>query len=273
MESPLPDLVQTGLAIFWLLALSGIVGVCFFPQLSALFSYGLRSKPPPSSFPAPPTINSRAAWIFIYSVAVGASATALATSFLSPDPEVPIALALFVLQALRRLLETLYIAKHSARPFNPIAMLGAVLFYLAAPLTLSCSTGLCATFKPRPPTRVALAVELFAAASVGQHLVHRALAGAPPVRGKYGVARGGLFELVCCPHYTAEVALYLCFFMLCPGVLVLAMLAFVVGNLTVSALETAKWYQRTFPVELLPRSRKVGIRGTRLGQAMFKIKI
>lgn len=269
MQLSLESVVRACLAMFWFAGLSGIAGAYLFPQISAMSSYGIRSKPLPISFPKPPNmrlfggfgkeigVDSKTGWTFIYSVALGASMTALAASCFPPDPDVPIALALLVLQALRRLLEALYIHKHSVRPLNPVVVLGGVLFYLAAPLTLSCSSSVCATFKPHPPTRVALAVELFAAASVGQNHIHRALAGAPPLRGKYGVARGGLFELVCCPHYTAEIAIYVCFFVLCPGVLVFAMLAFVAGNLSVSALETAKWYLRTFPAEFLPRNRKV----------------
>lgn len=77
--------------------------------------------------------------------------------------------------------------------------------------------------------------------------------------GRYALPYAGLFEFVSCPHFFAEIVLYIAllgFSILSAGSLsaarvagsvAAAMLFWVVTNLTVTALQTHAWYQSTFP--------------------------
>lgn len=71
----------------------------------------------------------------------------------------------------------------------------------------------------------------------------------------YKIPTGGLFELVSCPHYLAEVVIY-CGLVLATGgqLLPLLMLVWVAVNLVLAAGATHKWYRRRF--KAYPPARK-----------------
>ncbi len=117
--------------------------------------------------------------------------------------------------------------------------------------------------RPRPEWRNLLTaahaalVAAFACASAVQHGAFRTLARLRRKEGScYVLPRGGCFELVSCPHYGAEVAVYACL----SGILGwrhrsgLLVLLWVAVNQTVAALMSHFWYQDNFPN--YPKSRK-----------------
>lgn len=74
---------------------------------------------------------------------------------------------------------------------------------------------------------------------------------AKPLVGKYGIPKGSGFGAVACPHYTAEIAIYVSLTSIAPGLPSLMMLAFVVINLAQSGIQNTNWYRETFG-KLLP---------------------
>jgi hypothetical protein len=253
------SVLRQGLTAVWSVSVLAVASTALSPILSALATYGVRrslARPPAFELPLP-KLSPLAGWTVLYTVAVLASASAaVVVARADTLSRTPITLALFLLQACRRLFETRFVHRHSAGEINPVVVVFGSAFYVAAALTLAVERSLAMKLATCSPARLAFSLSLFAAASLLQHDAHRALAAAPPLRGKYGVPRGGLFELVCCPHYTTEVAVYASLLCLCPGRLTLLMLTFVASNLAVSAGQTHAWYAKTFAPELLPIGRK-----------------
>jgi len=78
---------------------------------------------------------------------------------------------------------------------------------------------------------------------------------AAPRHGGYQIPRGGMFELVSCPHYLGEIVIYLGLALLTwPAIRPRLMLLWVVVNLVLAAGPTHRWYHTTFPE--YPRQRK-----------------
>jgi hypothetical protein len=247
------DIVRAALAAFWVIAITLYPISAMIPLLAASMTYGVRapSTSPVTRFPLLShfTVPNRANWIFMYSVGLLSCLAASALTF----PLTPPALGLLAAQTARRLFECLYTHRFGSRRLVIALPLAASSFYVLAALTLAFdrhSAGTNRIFMP------AIAGVVFAGASHAQHKAHIALAEVKPVMGKYGVARGGLFEVVCCPHYTAEIIIYLALVAVSPGPLTMLMAAFVVTNLANSALKTRQWYTDTFQPELLPAGRR-----------------
>jgi len=100
-----------------------------------------------------------------------------------------------------------------------------------------------------------IGLPLFAVGSFIQnrsHIILAQLRSSSPkrshVQDHYLLPRGFLFEFVTCPHYFAELLIYVSFLFLTNGVSFFAWLAFtfVVINLTDGALKTHKYYQQKF---------------------------
>ncbi|GLC41113.1 hypothetical protein PLESTB_001792900 [Pleodorina starrii] len=71
---------------------------------------------------------------------------------------------------------------------------------------------------------------------------------APAVTDLYVIPRGGAFELVSCPHYLAEILLYVALVIVTRGsVGALLIAAWVLLNLVLAAGATQRWYLRRFP--------------------------
>jgi 3-oxo-5-alpha-steroid 4-dehydrogenase len=71
------------------------------------------------------------------------------------------------------------------------------------------------------------------------------------VKSKYSFPVGFGFDSVACPHYMAEILIYISFCMLSPSSLpLLSMLAWVVTNLSVVADSQFEWYKKNFPKEM-----------------------
>lgn len=71
------------------------------------------------------------------------------------------------------------------------------------------------------------------------------------VKSIYSFPVGFGFDSVACPHYTAEILIYISFCMLSPSSLPLfSMLVWVVTNLSVVADSQFEWYKKNFPTEM-----------------------
>ena len=193
-------------------------------------------------------------------------------------------MALFALHSLRRLWESLFTFHYGDAKMHVSGYLVGVLYYVVGPLTLFVESG---ASSPTPTSsqtpslgQSCVAVALFASANVLQHLFHRKLGGArrqgqPRGRDQQNEERhqkggnkqqqkkkqqqengekhylfpiGPGFDWVYCPHYTAEILLYVSLALLLPhSRAVQAMLLFVVTNLAVVADRNYAWYLQHFP--------------------------
>lgn len=160
-------------------------------------------------------------------------------------------LLLFQFQLFRRLFECLFIHKFSSNRLMPILQVfGAISYYFFAVLTISIQAH-------QPILRHGFMIRfvvfvVFFTASCVQHVVHRELASVVPIVDKYGIPKSILFTYIACPHYLAEVFIY------ASSLLVLlqsfpAFLLFIfdVSIMSSAAVDTKKWYIRTFPKPLL----------------------
>ena len=96
-----------------------------------------------------------------------------------------------------------------------------------------------------------LTLPLFLAASLWQHSSHRTLASlrspTPPHPPTYAVPTRGSFRLLVCPHYTAEVLIYLAFWCVRWSALQALVLLWVLVNLCITAGKTREWYAQRWP--------------------------
>jgi hypothetical protein len=244
----------------WFGASCVVILAHLFPSSAPYLLYGIRA--PDKDFfswiPLVSTIriSSRVGWTSMYVVGMICSAIALVNSM----PALPLALLLIVCQTCRRLQECRSVHRFGDRQFNVILVLISWAFYAGVAHTLVLDSG--NEFAVVWPyklnfIRASIGAALFLYCSYVQRYCHRALATVHPLRGKYGIVRGGYFELLCCPHYTAEIGIYLSFLILSPGLPAAGLFCFVVVNLTCSAMLTADWYRKTFSASMLPPGRKI----------------
>jgi len=65
-----------------------------------------------------------------------------------------------------------------------------------------------------------------------------------PASYKYEVPRGSWFRWLCCPHYLAEIIIYVSFLLLAPTSSALqGLLLWVVSNLAVTGRRQLQWYK------------------------------
>ena len=104
-----------------------------------------------------------------------------------------------------------------------------------------------------PPSLPLIGLALFLAASWWQHTSHRTLASlrspssTPPHRSVYGVPTSGSFRVLVCPHYSAEMLIYLALCCIRWSALQGLVLGWVGVNLTITARKTRQWYAQRWP--------------------------
>jgi len=160
---------------------------------------------------------------------------------------------IFQLHVIRRALESLYIHKFSERAsVSLINIFLAPSFYLFANISPIVEL----LYKPNftqngLDVTGTLGLLLFCYASYQQHYCHKILARlrVGPKESRYFVPYGGLFEQVSCPHYFAEILIYLAFLLVLGDLTNTSMWliwAFVIANLSTSGIETHRWYKQQF---------------------------
>lgn len=223
------------LSLFWIASTLAILFKPLAPFLDILLTYGKLAHQT-DAYGFPPAF----VWPAFY-------ATGAALSFSLPHTS--LALILFRFHTLRRLLECAFIHRFSSSRRIPLHQVAAgLLFYVSTPFTIHIGS--------TAPNLSKLVILLFGIASMVQMLSHRALAKAPPTVGKYGIPTSPLFYRIVCPHYLAEIVIYVLLASLCGTVMAWLMCAFVVVNLCDTAQRTSCWYQRTFPQNILPQSKR-----------------
>lgn len=216
----------------------------------------------------------------------------LSSSSFSPPISTWITLSLLQFHFVRRWLETVFLMKYppSAR-MHIIAYIFGLSYYVVLSLTIlitalpnyNYSNGVLSTILLSPSSSLlisstslsdiqslfytvynkltiqqSLGVAVFLSGNVLQlhsHWVLSQLSSTTSSRHVYKIPKGGAFTLVSCPHYLAEIIIYI-------GLVVIQqgrghtwlILAWVVANLGLAADKTHKWYQRTFTS--YPKKRK-----------------
>lgn len=197
------------------------------------------------------SLDPAVAWCTFY-------VTGLTMSFIAPllmdKAEPSLAITLFRTQCIRRFLECVFIQHFSAHRRTPLLhTLCGITYYTAVAFTMTVHTPQ-RTYEQSFYHQLFVIV-LFAISSTVQFCAHASLANAPPHVGKYGLPTSKLFAYVLCPHYTAEILIYICFALQLQTISSACMLLFVIVNLTTTAHQTAKWYIKTFPSNQLPQTR------------------
>lgn len=162
----------------------------------------------------------------------------------------------------RRSLECFFLHIFSPRPISFHNLLLMWAYYATVPFVLLIDLFVQAVDGTMHPGRysydianiviMSVGVELFLLGSVLQFYAHRTLAaGRNPSNVKstydYFVPKGGLFDYVSCPHYLAELIIYIAFTLIAGftqgSLLVLLFDALTMGS---QALKTHAWYRATF---------------------------
>ena len=227
-------------------------------------------------------------WFFVfYIVGVCVNSWLLLRPFLFKAKNVGLCPWLFEIHVIRRLCESLLVTKSSsAARMHIVHLVIGVSYYVAVPLTiLHCSSGggvlkyrrgedvLAPWWFPRTLTkdRYSLAAFfLFFFLNYEQSDCHRILANLRrpsgqskrhqstndvPIQRPYSIPRGSWFALVSCPHYLAEIFIYLSLTILCQRRRPMLMLVlFVAIELGFSAVSQHDWYKRAF--RDYPKKRK-----------------
>lgn len=161
-------------------------------------------------------------------------------------------LTLYLVHVMRRWWESVCMTEYGKSSMHVSGLVVGFLHYLFVPLTLvGCRKD---EFSGSTNAIVwqIIVSSLFAMANVQQFLCHRMLYQLKKDNvlklKRYSLPTEGLFRLVCCPHYFAEILIYLSIWMLCPSSMsLLALLFWVSSNLMVVSHNQMTWYRSNFP--------------------------
>lgn len=177
---------------------------------------------------------------------------------------------LFQFHLARRLLECLFV--HSYAPGSSMPMLvylGGIAHYVFSPLSLVSNTDNCESphgdnnplFRCVSAPTVAAGIAIFAFGNLLQHVCHRYLASLRETGhkkdesdsgdGQHFLPSWGPFRYVYCPHYTAEVCIYVGLWLVCgpTSFTPFALACWTAANLSVTGSRTLQWYKQTFGPE------------------------
>ena len=277
MDRDLGFWIVTG---YWVVSLALYGGKWVSAEWDRCTRYG---KLAPRTLHTPWSVTYRWAFRSMYSWAVVESATLLdvlatrrgwqgACMENTGSSACLVPLGLFTLHALRRCYEGYRVHRYSERRMSVGLWLSGWSFYVMVPLTLARVGIECGQEEaPTHPASDSIGLwmgtlSLFVGGNMLQHAAHAQLAAARAADAKlaYHVLHGGLFACVACPHYLAEILIYLSLTLSClllrPRLIsflpVLLMLAFVALNLTHNAQRTRAWYLRAFPAGAFPPHRR-----------------
>lgn len=167
---------------------------------------------------------------------------------------------LWIVHFLRRTGESLWIHRYSGRPVPPSDYLVEYLYYWGFAVWIA--KGINDSAHLSAPWVTAVGAALFAIGECGNAWAHLRLRG---LRGEGGssekkVPRGGLFELVSCPHYSFEICSWLGFSIMAQVLGSFVFLVVGAGILSFYAFTRHQAYRKEFDGQdgraLYPRSRK-----------------
>jgi len=162
---------------------------------------------------------------------------------------VPTTGVLILIHLIQRLYESIFIQK-SVSKMSVVHYIVGYAFYFLLPLQYISSEP--ETNLESTTTTYALLIGAILA-MIGQHLSIRKMASLRN-DGSVGhkLPRGGIFNLVCSPHYTFEILFYF-FIWLLTGSRMIFPFIFTLCNQSVSAIWTLKFYRLKFPDEMEDR--------------------
>ncbi|RYG64110.1 hypothetical protein EON64_14645 [archaeon] len=211
-----------------------------------------------------------------YVVGSTISTLVLAWAGCRPYPVNQLTALLFLLHCLRRLYECQRLTLYGNAQMHLAGYLVGLLHYTLAPLTLLVA--MCEQKIASPHSGVLLGLRgrdlmwsgvvslMFLGYSMLQHQTHHALylmkmrclkeggSSSNSNSSVHSFPRAWMFSHCACPHYAAEIGLYLCLLLSNPRCKSMYFLAlWVAANLSVVAYQQYCWYLETFPDEVLSR--------------------
>lgn len=164
---------------------------------------------------------------------------------------------LWLLHNFRRLWETHFITIYGSSTMHIGGYLAGLLHYMITPITFYFASPPLDQLSSHQRLRFLSAICLFLWASWTQHNCHLILYNIKvrnlniPCRPIYEVPTQSYFKYICCPHYLAEILVYLSFLLLLhfdPTVMLL--LVWVTTNLSVVANRHYRWYLQNLPTDV-----------------------
>lgn len=165
-------------------------------------------------------------------------------------------LLMFLAQNIRRSFECC-ITNYGSSTLHIGGFIVGVVHYVAVPVSILASRPQLSSNK----ILLFLAWAVFIAANYVQfnsHSILRALKQRQIVSAVYAVPTGSYFEYVCCPHYSAEIAIYFALWICSTGSFeILLILLWVISNLTVVANVQMQWYRQKFDEDFPPNWKRI----------------
>ena len=183
-----------------------------------------------------------------------------AMSLLSSYP-LPLVLLLWTGHLLRRLFETLFITQYGDSRMHVGGYVAGIVHYIVVPITFveACSdTTIVCQDEITSFLQLFFPILLFILANYYQYQTHYILYCMKteqqrcPKSQSYKLPNKSWFKIVCVPHYTAEIVIYLSFAALLPSTSMSPklLLLWVSSNLAVVANNQYQWYQQHYPEDI-----------------------
>ena len=150
---------------------------------------------------------------------------------------------ILLFHSFRRLYETLFISKYTGSRMNWSHYVVGLWFYsvLHIILNIKLASG------DIDPSINMISFSIFLYSSIEQFKSHQILARLK----KYSLPQDRLFQYVCCPHYLCEIGIYVSF--IAYNYEFIFPLVWVITSLSISAVETRKYYQDKFTENIVPK--------------------
>lgn len=221
--------------------------VLFLPTISELAHHSITRY---SKFRTGRGISSRQGMFIIYSMP-GVVSFFFASRYLSQASMLQWALFLAItLHFVKRCLEVLYVHQYSG-PIDLFSVYAIASFYCFI-------TGYAGYLHnqtiPAPDALFQAGLGIYVLGEVGNFWHHMLLARLRLKNRQYFIPRGGLFELVACPHYLFEILAWLGIALMSRHLFLYLVAVAMTAYLVQRALKTQNWYREHFPN--YPKNRK-----------------
>jgi very-long-chain enoyl-CoA reductase len=194
-------------------------------------------------FRTPTGIPTRAGMTLNYGLPLAALVVGALPYLSSPNAYQVVGLVCLAAHFFKRLLETWFLHKYSG-PMSLLAAVGISGFY-------SLTTFFPAYFNRQPIAEidalVILGIIVFLAGEILNFIQHKILADLRTVSMEYVIPRGGLFNLVVCPHYLFELVAWFGLCLIFRHVSMYVIFFLMAMYLVIRSLLTLRWYRERFP--------------------------